>query len=70
MSKWTDYKKIQERAKKYGCDGKCYIDGCCSNIDTCPETRFGEFLGLIGALLFIVSLPILTVVLVISALIV
>lgn len=58
MSKST----VTELAEKYGCDGKCYIDGCCPNIDTCPETAGGEFIGLIGALLGIVTIPILAII--------
>lgn len=55
-----------EKSDKYQCDGLCYggIDEngdrvpCCSAIDTCEETRYGEFFATIVAFLIIVVLPI------------
>lgn len=52
----------------YGCSGKCYdrvIDPetgegqyfICGGIDTCDETRVGEFIGTVGAVLFIILTP-------------
>ena len=54
----------------YGCNGKCcdrVIDPetgegqyfICGGIDTCDETRVGEFIGTVGAILFIVLAPIM-----------
>lgn len=54
----------------YGCNGKCYdrvMDPetgeeqyiICGGIDTCDETRVGEFIGTVGAILFIVLAPIM-----------
>lgn len=55
----------EERAKKHNCDGNCYggytengYAGICGNVDTCPETREGEFLGTIAAIVIIIVLPI------------
>ena len=31
----------------------------CGGIDTCDETRVGEFIGMVGAVLFIVLAPIM-----------
>lgn len=56
----------------YGCNGKCcdrVIDPetgegryfICGGIDTCDETRVGEFIGTVGAVLFIVLAPIMLV---------
>lgn len=56
----------------YGCNGKCcdrVIDPetgegqyfICGGIDTCDETRVGEFIGTVGAVLFIVLAPIMHV---------
>ena len=52
----------------YGCNGRCYdivIDPetgegqyfICGGIDTCDETRIGEFIGEVGAVLFIILAP-------------
>ena len=41
-----ELKKQQERAKKYGCDGTCYWStGMCPRVETCDETRTGEFIA-------------------------
>lgn len=61
---------IERRKKMYGCDGKCYCDsiwdedlkcyvqgGICGGIDTCDETRVGEFIGSIMAVLFVIGVP-------------
>lgn len=56
----------------YGCNGKCcdiVIDPetgegryfICGGIDTCDETRVGEFIGTVGAVLFIVLAPIMLI---------
>lgn len=38
-----ELKKQQERAKKYGCDGRCYWNtGMCPSVEICDETRVGE----------------------------
>lgn len=38
-----ELKKQQERAKKYGCDGRCYWStGMCPSVEICDETRVGE----------------------------
>lgn len=53
----------------YGCDGKCcdrVVDPetgegryfICGDIDTCYETRVGEFIGTIGATLIIILTPV------------
>lgn len=52
----------------YGCSGKCcdrVIDPetgegqyfICGGIDTCDETRVGEFIGTVGAVLIIILTP-------------
>lgn len=41
------------RGKQFNCDGKCYRDGICSAIDTCPATAFTEFKATILAVLSI-----------------
>lgn len=54
----------------YGCNGRCcdrVIDPetgegqyfICGGIDTCDETRVGEFIGMVGAVLFIILVPIM-----------
>ena len=56
----------------YGCNGKScdrVIDPetdegqyfICGGIDTCDETRVGEFIGTVGAVLFIVLAPIMLI---------
>lgn len=59
----------EERARKYNCGGDCYgsytengWEGICGNIDTCQETRKGEFFGTVVAAVIIVVLPIIAVV--------
>ena len=38
-----ELKKQQERAKKYGCDGRCYWStGMCPSVEICDETREGD----------------------------
>lgn len=39
-------------------EGQCFI---CGGIDTCDETRVGEFIGTVGAALFIVLAPIMLI---------
>lgn len=56
FKKWDSSEEaIAERAKKYGCDGKCYEEGCCGAIDTCPATREREGLATIIAILFCIG---------------
>lgn len=68
----TEEQAIERRKKQYGCDGRCYSriidpetgDGryfICGGIDTCDETRMGEVIGTIGAVLFIIFTPIILV---------
>ena len=65
-----DRKGSGKEAATYGCNGKCcdrVIDPetgegqyfICGGIDTCDETRVGEFIGTVGAVLFIVLAPIM-----------
>lgn len=69
--KETEEQAIERRKKMYGCNGKCYCDsiwdedlkcfvqgGLCGGIDTCDETRVGEFIGLCLAVLFIIGVPV------------
>lgn len=69
--KETEEQAIERRKKMYGCNGKCYCDSiwdedlkcmtqatCCGRIDTCEETRFGEFIATILAILTIIAIPI------------
>ena len=62
----------KRRQQTYGCKGKCcdrVIDPetgegryfICGGIDTCDETRVGEFIGTVGAVLFIVLAPIMLI---------
>ena len=38
-----ELKKQQERAKKYGCDGRCYWStGMCPSVEICGEVIFGR----------------------------
>lgn len=58
-----ELKKQQERAKKYGCDGRCYWStGMCPSVEICDETRVGEAIataiGLITVLAMIAMVPI------------
>lgn len=68
--KETEQEAIERRKQMYGCNGKCYdrvMDPetgeeqycICGGIDTCDETRVGEFIGTVGAILFIVLAPIM-----------
>ena len=67
--KETEQEAIERRKQMYGCNGKCcdrVIDPetgegqyfICGGIDTCDETRVGEFRGTVGAARFIVLVPI------------
>jgi hypothetical protein len=61
-----ELKKQQERAKKYGCDGRCYWNtGMCPNVEICDETRVGEAIataiGLITILAMIDMVPIIVI---------
>lgn len=58
----------EERARKHNCNGNCYgeytgdgLEGICGDIDTCPETRNGEFFGTIAAIATIIVVPIIMV---------
>lgn len=68
--KETEEEAVKRRQQMYGCNGKCcdrviepetgegqYF--ICGGIDTCDETRVGEFIGTVGAVLFIVLAPIM-----------
>ena len=68
--KETEEEAVKRRQQMYGCNGKCcdrVIDPetgegqyfICGGIDTCDETRVGEFIGTVGAVLFIVLAPIM-----------
>lgn len=56
----------EERAKNHHCDGDCYGEytgnGMCGSVDSCPETRNGEFFGVIAAIATIIGVPIVIVV--------
>lgn len=65
-----ELKKQQERAKKYGCDGRCYWStGMCPSVEICveicDETRVGEAIataiGLITVLAIIAMVPIIVI---------
>lgn len=61
-----ELKKQQERAKKYGCDGRCYWStGMCPSVEICDETRVGEAIataiGLITVLAMISMVPIIVI---------
>lgn len=53
---------IDEKVKKYGCNGECYENGYCQNIDICPETKNTEFIGTVVASLIMLSIPIVVVI--------
>lgn len=70
--KETEEEAVKRRQQMYGCNGKCcdrVIDQktgegqyfICGGIDTCDETRVGEFIGTVGAVLFIVLAPIMLI---------
>lgn len=70
--KETEEEVVKRRQQMYGCNGKCcdrVIDPetgkgryfICGGIDTCDETRVGEFIGTVGAVLFIVLAPIMLI---------
>ena len=56
----TEMEKAEQRAKKYGCDGNCYTGKrICPRIDYCPETRTGEFIASVVAMLVcLLALPV------------
>ena len=56
-------RRIEKYSEKYNCDGHCYYsDGtCCSAVDICDETRVGEFLASIIAILVIIATSILAI---------
>ena len=67
--KETEQEAIERRKQMYGCNGKCcdrVIDPetgegqyfICGGIDTCDETRVGEFIGEIRAALFFIIPPV------------
>lgn len=53
-----EIKDTGEKAKVVAGEGQCFI---CGGIDTCDETRVGEFIGTVGAALFIVLAPIMLI---------
>lgn len=68
--KETEEEAVKRRQQMYGYNGKCrdrVIDPetgegqnfICGGIDTCDETRVGEFIGIVGAVLFIILVPIM-----------
>lgn len=59
MSK-RELKKQQKRAKKYGCDGRCYWEtGMCPAVEVCEETRAGEFMAtVIGGIVVLLMMAI------------
>lgn len=61
-----ELKKQQERAKKYGCDGRCYWStGMCQSVEICDETRVGEaiatVIGMIGVLAMMALFPLIVI---------
>lgn len=59
--KETEEEAVKRRQQMYGCNGKCcdrVIDPetgegqyfICGGIDTCDETRVGEFIGMVGVM--------------------
>lgn len=61
FKKYTnEEKEVEERSKKYKCDGLCYgPDGMCPAVETCEATRTREFLGTIFAIGCFVVLPVI-----------
>ena len=70
--KETEEEAVKRRQQMYGCDGKCcntVVDPetgesqcfICGGIDTCDETRVGEFIGTIGAALVIILTPVVLI---------
>ena len=60
-----ELKKQQERAKKYGCDGRCYWStGMCPSVEICDETRVGEAIataiGMLGVLAMMALFPLIS----------
>ena len=50
------------RAKKYGCNGKCYTSTyMCPNAETCPETRLKEFRASLIACVIISFSPLILI---------
>lgn len=79
MKKETEEQAIERRKRMYGCDGKCYCDaiwdedlkcfvqgGVCGGIDTCEETRVGEFISSCLAVLFIIAIPVIITIAIVS----
>lgn len=61
-----ELEKQKERAKKYGCDGRCYwITGMCPSVEICDETRVGEaiatLIATIGVLAMMALFPIIVI---------
>ena len=51
--------KLEERAKKYKCNGICYwATGMCPLVETCPETKDKEWRAALYTLLVIGLVPI------------
>lgn len=61
-----ELKKQQERAKKCGCDGRCYWStGMCPSVEICDKTRVGEaiatVIGMIGVLAMMALFPLIVI---------
>lgn len=52
---WMQWEVLRQRIDPETGEGQYFI---CGGIDTCDETRVGEFIGTVGAALFIVLAPI------------
>ena len=50
----------QERSEKYNCDGRCYGTGMCYRAGTCPETKRGEFLATLAAIVIMLFIPVIS----------
>lgn len=57
----------EKLSKKYGCDGRCYTPtSMCPRVETCPETRFREFLAVFVLVAGLALMPIAAVVGIVS----
>ena len=57
-----ELKKQQERAKKYGCDGRCYWStGMCPSVEICVGEAIATAIGLITVLAMIAMVPIIVI---------
>lgn len=58
-----ELKKQQERAKKHGCDGRCYWStGMCPSVEICDETRVGEAIATAIGLIAILAIAMMAMV--------